>query len=324
MSRTRKPTTNATEFPLLQSNGLYASEIKGDGNCLFNALSDQLFGHQDKHAELRDATIHHMRVNADYYQQFMVVNPVRRNPKRKVASVATLDVGYHSLEELQQQFNNHLDKMGQAGEWADNMEVVAFASALDVHVRLWQADYFYMFSPREETIRTTSSLARLTIDDDDAEIGDKRPTLNIAYHTWEHYSSVRNIGGPHTGPPQISPNVKQASNNRKRSSEERDDEDIIYRAPKRRSPLPLFDSDSTPEPSEASSDESNGPALSQNGSQSYTIPISPPRPRLILKLRNVRPSPPPEDTLSPATGRSPVEVTSQVTPASPVTAASSV
>lgn len=37
----------------LRSMGLYAANITGDGNCLFRALSDQLYGYPHQHAELR-------------------------------------------------------------------------------------------------------------------------------------------------------------------------------------------------------------------------------------------------------------------------------
>jgi hypothetical protein len=142
------------------------------GNCLFNALSDQLYGHQGEHRALRDATIAHMRVNAEFYRQYMIVNPVRRNPKRKTnkSLAPPIDFTFHTEEELQKQFDLHVQKMGQPGEWADNMEVSAFASALNVHVRLWQADFHYTFSPRIYYAPNRDS----TIDD--------RPVLNIAYH----------------------------------------------------------------------------------------------------------------------------------------------
>ncbi|KAF2019937.1 cysteine proteinase [Aaosphaeria arxii CBS 175.79] len=278
----RKQPTNVAEFPILDANGLYAGQIRGDGNCLFNALSDQLYGHQEEHKTLRDATIAHMRLESDFYRQYMIVQPVRRNPKRKttVAPAPLMDLSHHTEEELQKQFDIHLDKMGQPGEWADNMEVSAFASALNVHVRLWQADFHYTFSPRIYYVLDGASGA---VDD--------RPILNIAYHKWEHYSSVRNITGPHTGLPLVSTNILP-SPSRKRSSVERDDVDSsIMRASKRRSPHPLFDSDSTPTCSESSSDESNGPQLSQSNTDELGTPepepaLDPvPRPKLVLKLR---------------------------------------
>ena len=124
------------------------------------------------HEVLRTETIEHMKANADFYRQYMAVNSVRRNPKRKTATAPAshVDTAYYTEEQLQKQFEDHVEKMGQPGEWADNMEVSAFASALNVHVRLWQADFTYLFSPREDYSSHDSSTE------------DDRQTLHIAYH----------------------------------------------------------------------------------------------------------------------------------------------
>lgn len=186
----RNHTSSSPEFPILELNALYAGEIRGDGeqnqftptcfkadmmqgNCLFNALSDQLYGNQEMHEVLRTATIEHMRENSDFYRQYMAVNTVRRNPKRKTTAAAAtrIDTTGYTEEQLQKQFDDHVEKMGQPGEWADNMEVSAFASALNVHVRLWQADYTYLFSPRT-----------YYLPGDDLATKDNRQTLHIAYH----------------------------------------------------------------------------------------------------------------------------------------------
>ncbi|KAF1839530.1 cysteine proteinase [Decorospora gaudefroyi] len=287
---TRKQRANSPEFPILDANALYAGQTRGDGNCLFNALSDQLYGNQEMHQVLRVTTIEHMRENADFYRQYMAVNSVRRNPKRKTAAAASkrIDTAYYTDEQLQQQFEDHVEKMGQPGEWADNMEVSAFASALNVHVRLWQADYSYLFSPR-----TSYS------SDDGLAAQDSRQTLHIAYHTWEHYSSVRNIAGPHTGPPQVHVVPQMLSKKRPSPSVDGDDEDQHRRTRKRRSPLPLFDSDSTPEGTESSSDESNGPVLSQLSNVDVPQPEQVKPQKLTIKLRGLRTS----DTSSPAPSR---------------------
>lgn len=83
-----------------------------------------------------------------------------------------------------------------------------------------------------------------------------------------------------------------------------DDEDDIHRATKRRSPLPLFDSDSTPEGTESSSDESNGPISSQSH---LDIPdSSEPKPqKLTIKLRGLRTT----DTAEPLTAIPPETAT---------------
>ncbi|KAL5113193.1 hypothetical protein ACEQ8H_008940 [Pleosporales sp. CAS-2024a] len=291
----RKQRASPPEFPVLEAHALYAGQIRGDGNCLFNALSDQLYGHQDMHGVLRTATIEHMRDNADFYRQYMAVNNVRRNPKRKTTAAAPspIDPTYSSDEQLQQQFEEHVEKMGQPGEWADNMEVSAFASALNVHVRLWQADYTYLFSPRVHCLL-----------DHGAAAADDRQTLHIAYHTWEHYSSVRNLAGPHTGKPQVHVVPDVMSKKRPSPSVDGDDDDQRRRARKRRSPLPLFDSDSTPEGTESSSDESNGPMASQSSRLDLPLAEQNLRPqKLTIKLRGLRTtdaSPLPSRTLSPA------------------------
>ncbi|KAF1944339.1 cysteine proteinase [Clathrospora elynae] len=301
MMATRKQRANSPEFPILEANALYAGEIRGDGNCLFNALSDQLYGNQEMHEVLRATTIEHMRGSADFYRQYMAVNSVRRNPKRKttVAASTRIDTTTYTEEQLQQQFEEHVEKMGQPGEWADNMEVSAFASALNVHVRLWQADYTYLFSPRTYYVPDDD-------DDDDAAAEDSRQTLHIAYHTWEHYSSVRKIAGPHTGLPGVHVVPELISKKRPSPSIDGDDDDQRRRSRKRRSPLPLFDSDSTPEGTESSSDESNGPALSQQSQPDMPPPEHNVKPqKLTIKLRGLRTtdstsSPIPSRTSSPA------------------------
>ncbi|EON60813.1 hypothetical protein W97_00022 [Coniosporium apollinis CBS 100218] len=179
---------SADEFPLLSALGLYAADIRGDGNCLFNALSDQLYGHQTEHRTIRARVITYMRDNADYYKQFIDVLPgggVRRNPKRKNAGAYSTPTTYTPAtpEEIDRVFESHLESMAKGGTYGDNMEIVAFSSAYGVDVKIYQRDFAYVVS---------------------AAGGDgQRDVAHIAYHTWEHYSSIRNLDGPHTGPPKV-------------------------------------------------------------------------------------------------------------------------
>ncbi|KAI8942527.1 hypothetical protein NX059_000589 [Plenodomus lindquistii] len=245
---------------------------------------------------LRAATIEHMRGNSDFYRQYMAVNSVRRNPKRKTTAAlpTRIDTTYYTEEQLQQQFEEHVEKMGQPGEWADNMEVSAFASALNVHVRLWQADYTYLFSPRT-----------FYMPNDEPVSADDRQTLHIAYHSWEHYSSVRNVAGPHTGPPRVHIKPEMITKKRSSPSIDGDHDDQHTRARKRRSPLPLFDSDSTPEGTESSSDESNGGVISSQQSRpEVPLPVQNAKPqKLTIKLRGLRTTDPidPITTSRPST-----------------------
>jgi OTU domain-containing protein 3 len=164
------------------------------GNCLFNALSDQLYGDQNQHAAIRSRVIAYMRENADYYKQFIDVHPgggIRRNPKRKNAgtySSSTAQTAPPSEADIDRVFESHLQSMARGGTYGDNMEITAFSSAYDVDVKIYQRDFAYMVTGHAG---------------DDGH----RPVAHIAYHLWEHYSSIRNLDGPHTGLPHVSPKV---------------------------------------------------------------------------------------------------------------------
>lgn len=205
-----------SEFPLLTALGLYAADIRGDGmfiinrdlnglsshrdisdsnppppgNCLFNALSDQLYGHQNEHANIRMRVISYMREHAEYYKQFIDVNPgggIRRNPKRKnVHTSSSSNFAPPSRSDIDRVFDSHLQIMAKGGTYGDNMEITAFASAFDCDVKIYQRDFAYVVSSGEDG---------------------HRPVAHIAYHIWEHYSSIRNLDGPHSGMPEVAPKL---------------------------------------------------------------------------------------------------------------------
>jgi hypothetical protein len=132
-----------------------------------------------------------MREHADYYKQFIDVNPgggIRRNPKRKGVAVNTYQPTSNFVPpteaDIDRVFDSHLQSMARGGTYGDNMEITAFSSAFDCDVRIYQRDFAYVVSGGEES---------------------SRPVAHIAYHNWEHYSSIRNLDGPHTGLPEVAP-----------------------------------------------------------------------------------------------------------------------
>ncbi|KAI9754171.1 MAG: putative electron transfer flavoprotein subunit [Chaenotheca gracillima] len=163
----------ADEFPLLGAHGLYAADIRGDGNCLFNALSDQLYGNQNEHQVIRARVIDYMREHASYYKQFLDVSPsngVRRNPKRKNAggyATPTLSTLPPSAEEVDRNFEAHLQQMARGGTYGDNMEITAFSAAYAVNVKIYQRDFAYVISGGGH---------------DGGESEGERDTAHIAYH----------------------------------------------------------------------------------------------------------------------------------------------
>ncbi|KAI4106781.1 MAG: hypothetical protein L6R37_001983 [Teloschistes peruensis] len=174
------------EFESLQKAGLYAAKTAGNGNCLFHALSDQLYGDQSRHQEIRAAVIRSMRANSDYYKHFIEVHPgggTRRNPKRKnTGAFSSKQIAPEATAaEKDAVFEGHLARMARGGTYGDNMEITAFSKAYNAEVIIYRSEYAYCVR--------------------DGGITGPYKSLHIAYHTYEHYSSVRNIRGPHTGIP---------------------------------------------------------------------------------------------------------------------------
>lgn len=153
------------------------------GNCLFNALSDQLHDTQSHHAEIRNRVISYMRDHADYYKQYITVyagGGVRRNPKRTNTSFSASQESGPTDEEIDTAFEQHLSRMARGGTWGDNIEIAAFGQAYDVDVCIYT--------------RTSEQLIPASQED----MGTK-PVVHIAHHDWEHFSSIRNLDGPHAG-----------------------------------------------------------------------------------------------------------------------------
>ena len=144
-----------------------------------------------------------------------------------------------------------------------------------------------------------------------------RPTPADSLQSWEHYSSVRNNAGPHTGEPVVTVIPRQTSLRKRPSpslSLDGEDEDDLPRARKRRSPMPLFDSDSTPECTESSSDESNGPISSQTQLEIPDPEHGTKPQKLTIKLRGLRTT----DNAEPLTAIPPSIMTNTSLPSPPL------
>lgn len=162
------------EFPTLSANGLYAFDVMGDGNCLFRALSDQYYGDGGKnHMKIRQMTVDYMAEHADEFRMFIT----------------------------DETWEQHLKRMRKDGVFGDQAEIVSFSRCANVDISIHQRDTEPLL------IRPNGG------DKDNRKSGEKnaRPTLHIAYHYWEHYSSVRRIDGPYTGPPQINLRFRASS-----------------------------------------------------------------------------------------------------------------
>ncbi|KAJ2747107.1 2-oxoglutarate dehydrogenase E1 component [Coemansia sp. BCRC 34301] len=146
----------------LKKSGLYCKDIAGDGNCLFRALADQVDGTPDTHLRHREAVCDYMHRHPDEFSPF--------------------------LDETCS-FDRYLDNMRRQGVFGGNLELVAFARNYCVDIKVYQLG------------GTVFVISGGSLTKDSSQVLRSMPTVHLAYHSYEHYSSVRNCTGPHDGLP---------------------------------------------------------------------------------------------------------------------------
>ncbi|CAO3652291.1 unnamed protein product [Mucor hiemalis] len=100
--------------------------------------------------------------------------------------------------------------MSQDATYGGNMELAAFAKMREVDIKVYQPGMIYIINGKEGAA---------------AEEEEDVTVLHIAYHSWEHYSSVRNIDGPITGPPEIKINKVAIENDKEPEGSDKDEID---------------------------------------------------------------------------------------------------
>ena len=88
---------------MLADSGLKLREMKGDGNCFFRSISDQLDNTQHNHAAYRTLVCDHMEELRDFFQPF--------------------------VEDEDETFEEYIRRMRSDCEWAGQPELTAMATA---------------------------------------------------------------------------------------------------------------------------------------------------------------------------------------------------
>ncbi|KAJ2035531.1 2-oxoglutarate dehydrogenase E1 component [Coemansia sp. S3946] len=152
----------------LKKAGLYCKDMAGDGNCLFRALADQTDGTPDTHLRHREAVCDYMSRHPDEFAPFL---------------------------DESCSFDRYTDNMRHQGVFGGNLELVAFARNYRVDIKVYQLG---------GTVFVISGAPA----NDPTEVFRSMPTVHIAYHSYEHYSSVRNSAGPYDGLPDVNESRK--------------------------------------------------------------------------------------------------------------------
>ncbi|GJQ14954.1 hypothetical protein GpartN1_g6745.t1 [Galdieria partita] len=97
----------------LLPHGLGIRTVEEDGNCLFRAVADQLYGSQDYHEHVRNKVCDYMQANGDFFCQFLTT---------------------------ERPFVQYVQDMRKDGTWAGNIELQAVSLAFHVNIRIHQLE----------------------------------------------------------------------------------------------------------------------------------------------------------------------------------------
>ncbi|KAK9464299.1 hypothetical protein V1512DRAFT_128602 [Lipomyces arxii] len=189
------------EFPLLAAQGLYAATTIGDGNCLFRALADQLYEDHERHGSVRHDVVEFLRRNKSKFIEFLPTeyattnrakNGKARGGRRKATTlqISRPETKTISSEKIEALWLAYLDQMATDGVYGDNLEIVACAQKFNVNIKIHLSHFAYVVSG-QSSLQIESTI-------------EQRRMLHIAYHEWEHYSSVRRLDGLAIGVSEIS------------------------------------------------------------------------------------------------------------------------
>ncbi|EGU11463.1 hypothetical protein RTG_02626 [Rhodotorula toruloides ATCC 204091] len=132
-----------------------------------SALSDQLYGSPSMHLAIRQEVCDYLSSHPDRFRLFVDEDSVPGG------------------------FEGHVRSMRQPGTYGTNIELSAFVARYRRPVKIWQPNLIYVMPVEEGSADSTSS-------NPEGSSGKEK-----VYHSWEHYSSLRNLTGPHTGPPRL-------------------------------------------------------------------------------------------------------------------------
>eukprot|EP01017_Pseudomicrothorax_dubius_P030849 TRINITY_DN3879_c0_g1_i2.p1 TRINITY_DN3879_c0_g1~~TRINITY_DN3879_c0_g1_i2.p1 ORF type:complete len:280 (+),score=38.54 TRINITY_DN3879_c0_g1_i2:377-1216(+) len=98
----------------LATRNLQLKRVRGDGNCFFRAVADQVYNDEERHQEIRDLACEFIRNN-----------------------FRTMLIGEEDV-------NQYVEKMSSSGEWADETEVAAVCGALRINIRIFPLTLWWL------------------------------------------------------------------------------------------------------------------------------------------------------------------------------------
>ena len=95
----------------LEKLDFFIKTIEGDGNCMFRAVSDQIYGNEEYHGIIREKCMEYLLIERDFFSQF--------------------------VEGGNQEFDNYIKMKSKLGVWGDDIELQAISEIYNRPIEIY-------------------------------------------------------------------------------------------------------------------------------------------------------------------------------------------
>ena len=134
---------------------LFIKDVQGDGNCMFRAISDQIYGNEDFHEIIREKCMDYLLIEREFFEQF--------------------------IEGGKNEFENYITMKRKNGVWGDDIELQAISEIYKRPIEI----YSNSIKPLKTFHENQNSFLRNENENDNIFL-----PIRLSYHGKNHYNSI--------------------------------------------------------------------------------------------------------------------------------------
>ena len=148
----------------LKKMGFEVVEQEGDGNCLFRAVSLQVYGHADHHAEVRERCMDFMASNEEHYSNFVAADIDEQN--------------------IGESFAEYITRKRKHGVHGNHAEIQAISELFNRPVEVYTPDALEVNGNNPDDFRLKP------INIFHSEYKSSEYPIRLSYHDGNHYNAI--------------------------------------------------------------------------------------------------------------------------------------
>ena len=144
----------------ISNMNLFIKDIVGDGNCMFRAISDQVYGNEEKYDLLRQKCMDYLLIERDFFEQF--------------------------VEGGKNGFDEYIEMKRKNGVWGDDIELQALSEIYNRPIEI----YSNSTKPLKTFHENKNEFKREGNEKINNDCNDFVMPIRISYHGKNHYNSI--------------------------------------------------------------------------------------------------------------------------------------